>query len=422
MSLRAWIWVTGIWWMAPLQILAVGVLLSADLQILGGLPLTHQARAAEYLPFTTPLTALAATVAGSRVGRKSIQERPIARPRAVMWLLPVAFITTAATLTSVALQLWAISQAESWAFHPALVVSVIGWNGAASAFGYYLGGRLPLRVATPVAVLVPYLVLAFPPAFEPLWLAHMFGVESGCCQVDQTPALAAIGASGLLAGAIVFTLFLFWFRPHLQRRWIVFPAALLLLPLAAATSASLVSGYGHTAANERSEDHLTCVTEGFTICTWPEHQAAIERASTDLRGLHARATELGLTLPERLVDQETNTAPWPTATFGTAPNAPAPIVVNSIILALMPEPDDACLHRLNAGDRADSLLAYSLARQASAEFWNRQLDPDYPLDPTRAYADELAAFHQLGTEDAVAALNAATEAITGCAEFTEFPP
>src|SRR5690606_12601640 len=77
------------------------------------------------------------------------------------------------------------TQTDRWDPSWSLAFSSVAAGIAYTSVGYALGLLLRGVVAVPLALLIPYVLIGWPPALETPWIRHMFWVSSGCCQIYQ---------------------------------------------------------------------------------------------------------------------------------------------------------------------------------------------------------------------------------------------
>src|SRR5450759_2082972 len=190
------------------------------------------------LPFVAGFTAAAAAWEGARL-RRTVWWSPNVRSRLAIaaWaVLPSVLIGFVAFLAAVGVLL-----VRSGATLPDPVLlavatlDLVAW----AVVGFAAGILLPVPVAVPVGILLPFVWLAFVPALDPVWLRHLTGMFRDCCGNAQDLAPAAVVASvladiGLIAAASVLI------AGHRSARRIGASVLALTVPLAAGVV--LVSG------------------------------------------------------------------------------------------------------------------------------------------------------------------------------------
>lgn len=231
-------------------------------------PLAHTSAGAVVLGFVAPICAAIGAWEAGRLQRAGWWRLPHLRPPSViaahaLWL-PV-MVGGLAVLTAAEAQL--IGAGLLWPDPRILGVAALVIT-AHAALGFAIGTWLPVVVAAPTALLVGYLWMALPRAFEPLWVRHLNGSYASCCglETDLAPA-ALLGVALVCVGFLVAALLL------LRRQ----QAAWQPLAAAAAITVGLIVGaipvtsLGPDPTVARSDKFLVCRGELPQVCVWPEH-------------------------------------------------------------------------------------------------------------------------------------------------------
>jgi hypothetical protein len=135
--------------------------------------------------------------------------------------------------------------------------------------GYLLGRFFPGLIAIPLAAVGSFLVLAYPPAMEPLWLRHLVGTALElCCTLDQVPAERGLLAPVVVALGILIAASLALVLPDGLARFLA--VAPLIGGLIAA--ALIARPLDWTPTQPRAIADLTCAETRLAVqvCTWPE--------------------------------------------------------------------------------------------------------------------------------------------------------
>lgn len=233
------------------------------------------------------------------------------RSRAVVVLDRLAPVMAGAVLTGAVLHGIAsfhVGAASPDPFLPnPMLVGLALWGALAWVFaGAALGLVFPTPAAVPAALLLPFLFVTVPFAWEPVWLRHVTSNLSDCCSTSQVLDMRAAGASALMSGAVLLAGVLL-IALRLGRAGRV-PLLVALRVLAACSvvvglvvaSLEIVRGMGPLPVQPRSAEELRC--DG-PVCLWPqdyqpEVMAANIGAWSDVRQAWA---ELGLpVVPERI--------------------------------------------------------------------------------------------------------------------------
>ncbi|MFB6608509.1 hypothetical protein ACFCXR_33205 [Streptomyces noursei] len=328
-------------WLAPLLAAFVALLVSDDLtaNVTPSYWPSALGSASFALNFVAPACATAGAWEGARCTRGAVAHWAPARSGlgiAVPLLAPVFGLGALGMAVASALT---ISAGHPGAGMPP-VGMVLVWLVilAAHTFaGFLLGRRLPLVISAPVALLLSFVVTAYPAAMEPLWLRHMVtGGLSSCCTLDQTPnwraaASALVLALGVIAAAVVALTVL-----DRRARTALIGAAVLAGLVA---SGWLAYGLPADPVTARSTDELQCTSTTPKVCLWPEvnKPVMIRVTATDARH---RLQQAGLTVPAELT-MDSN--PRPGAAFIGTWTDPTPSQVRmGLGVSLLPGQPPAC--------------------------------------------------------------------------------
>lgn len=341
MSPWSWSRLLGLWWLVPAQLVACAVGWFGTFSAEAGYVLAEQVRASEAVMLALPLSCLAAAVAAARLVRSGFLDRPAARPRSLTVGAVLGLLGLPLLLILVGLQAWAV-RSDPLAANPSLVAIPVAWSVVALLFGWFVGSRLSLRIAAPAAVLVPYLVVAFPPGLSPGWLRHLVGLATGCCSISEQLDPRAVWAALITAAAL--GLALWWLVTSRPRTpW----AAAGAIPVAAGLgAASLLASGIPTQAVVPRDGAPACLDYGIPVCVWPEHEAETRQAETQIRAVSGAADTAGILLPTRITEQPDPAASWPVAPFGIREGADPDRVATNLLHAFVPAPDPACQERL----------------------------------------------------------------------------
>lgn len=147
-----------------------------------------------------PLTSVCACIVARRlvVGGFTTQRlvHRMGLRRVGLHVLPIALSAT--LVICIVVFAYSHRQGVSGWLEPALLASTLLAALAYASVGFALGTYLNLLAGAPLALLIPYLLIAFPPAMTPLWLRHMFYVENSCCNVSQSLSGRAVTACLLM--------------------------------------------------------------------------------------------------------------------------------------------------------------------------------------------------------------------------------
>ncbi|MFI9354699.1 DUF7224 domain-containing protein, partial [Streptomyces lydicus] len=221
---------------------------------------------------------------------------------------------------------------------------------AHSMAGFLLGKRLPLVVATSLALVLSFVLTAYPAAMEPLWLRHMVtGGMTSCCSLSQAPNWSAAASAVVLAcGVIAAAAFALTALAARLRR------ALISAALVAGLAGSGYLAYGLPAdpAVTRAAEQLQCAGDNPRVCLWPElssNAAMVRHNAADAR---KRLQQAGLAVPDTLTMEE---RPAKGATFiGSWAEPTASVVRAGVGSALLPSGPPACAQSGSAFPGADA--------------------------------------------------------------------
>lgn len=324
-SLRTSLRVMPAFWFAlPIVLLAGGygtALYPADHYGLGATAMGTGA-----LPFVAGFTAATAAWEGARL-RRTVWWSPTVRSRLAIaaWaVLPSVLVGIVAMLAAVGVLL-----ARSEATIPDLRVlavatlDLVAW----AAVGFAAGILLPVPVAVPVGLLLPFVWLAFVPALYPVWLRHLTGMFRDCCGLAEDLAPAAVWASvladiGIIAAAAVLIGGWTTARRH--------GGSVLALAVPLVAGVALVSGMTYAPVVPRDPVLLTCRERaGLTLCVWPEHVPEIDELATVASDVRSGWLAAGIEAPAVFTEADRIVAPAGSLTYQVAGTAP-----DDVILAL----------------------------------------------------------------------------------------
>jgi len=296
----------ALWLAIPISILAgwyVTLLDPSD-----GYGVDATAKASMTLAFVGSFCAGCAAWEGSRLRRAALWNAPSVRSRIAIafWsLLPVVLVGLTAVLVGIAIQL-----ARSSAGPPDLrIIAVAALDLVAfSVSGFALGVLLPFAVAGPLAIIVPFVWVAFVPAMYPVWLRHLTGMFRDCCGLAQDLALQPVIASSVLDVGIIGAFALLISGPPPAVR--LLRGAVVALGLASGAGVILVAGMGYAPVVPRDVSLLECrAADGASICTWPEHRALSAKLRAIVTRVRYRWEQAGINAPSVFTEAERSVAP-----------------------------------------------------------------------------------------------------------------
>ena len=257
------------------------------------------------LPFVGGFVAATAAWEGARL-RRPVWPMPVVRSRfaVAMWaVLPSVLVGAAAVLAATAVLLRSDAAVPDARVLAVVAVDLVAWAAA----GFALGILLPVPVAIPAGILLPFVWFAFVPAMEPVWLRHITGMFRDCCGLSEDLSAGAVLASvladlGILLAAAVAV----GSRPAAQR--LAVSALALVVPLVAA--ATLVAGMTYAPVSPRDASLLDCRTSsGTTLCVWPEHAPEADEILSTVVAVEGRWAAAGIKAPPLVTEAGRSTTP-----------------------------------------------------------------------------------------------------------------
>ena len=335
-SLRTSLRVMPAFWFAlPIVLLAGGYVTALYPSDHYGLGATAMGTGA--LPFVAGFVAATAAWEGARL-RRSVWWSPAVRSRleiAALAVLPSVVIGVVAMLAAIAVLL-----VRSGATMPDLTLIAVGTLDlvAWAAVVFAAGILLPVPVAVPVGILLPFVWLAFVPAMDPVWLRHITGMFHDCCGLNQAMAPAAVWASviadiGIIAAAVILVGGWTDMRRHggsVRARAVPLVASGLVLVLLLRAGVGLVSGMTYAPVVTRDPAQLTCRERaGLTLCVWPEHLQQADALAAITSGVRAKWIAAGIEAPAVFTEADPSVAPAWSLSYQVSGAAP-----DDVILAL----------------------------------------------------------------------------------------
>lgn len=216
---------------------------------------------------------------------------------------------------------------------PGLAVAAAVVIAALSALGALAGWFLPSVAAVPASMVVTYLWLVFPIAFEPMWVRHLTGFRSSCCYVGtEIVPSAAFAPAALGVGLVLAVALVVWRVPPTVAR----AGASIAVAVAAVFVARVpVADLGPDPVRARTTG-LECrpVTDGAVrsggadgaelseVCLWAEHEQLRSVVVGEVSALAAAAHDRGVTLPRTVTEGPATDGVSPGAwRFGTSVDA-----------------------------------------------------------------------------------------------------
>lgn len=195
-------------------------------------------------------------------------------------------------------QVWYVSRISTTP--RALLAIMMPYLVLLSVFAFWsaVAVRVPSALAVPLAVIVTWLAIAYPPSIGLVWPRHMTGTFAGCCSAYEALSIRAIGATLLLAVAsVIIAVALSSKRPAL---WVltVLPVAGLL-----AVGIRMVERLGWDSVVPRPSSELVCEQHGTTqVCLWPEHEELFEVVGAETSIVRDRLGASGIRTPQTFTE------------------------------------------------------------------------------------------------------------------------
>lgn len=389
MRLRTIAWVSGVWWLLPLQIVATHYVLSANYAVRSGYTTATQVWVLEAQTLTLSLASLAAAIAASRIYRSGTLNRPLGRG-AVAVFLPVAGILAVGTLlVNLTFQMVHIGWAHLVEFDILLVLAPALWAIAAVSIGTAFGKIVVLPLAAPLSVLVVYILVGFPGAFDPPWIRHMTPVILGCCDYREQLELRVVLAASLSGIGFIGASSIIWIRLRGARWLTALYSAATLIPLLVVSGVA-VQSLSYDAVQPR-EGRLECHDFGVEVCVWPETRDALLSAADQLKEISAIAAANSIDTPKRFIDNDAALISKDDAEFIIWSEASPVDVKLSIVSAMMPQLTQECFTALESQRADDAIAASFSAIDRSKQWWDSRLLPDAEQADSSAPVDQLNA-------------------------------
>lgn len=383
--------VSGAWWLWAVVVAIAYLFVSGSVPAESAYPLAAQVVAYQGLFLIAPLVSLTAAAAAAKFRPAGLDRRPRARSHlAVRFdrLWPIVFSSLFGLTVAMLL-----AGREFGALAPMngrLVIVSFFELTLFVVFGDLAGSRLPLKAAGPVAVVVPYLLVAFPPSMTPLWLRHLFGINSTCCFVWDTVAWSVVAASCLTAVAGVVMLLAIGARPsavastNLRRAITVVAVAGVLI----AVAVSAVDQRDWSAGQPRAGGPA-CSNSQPQICTWPEHSEAKKELVALAAKTATKSKEFGVPLPERISEQNSADVRWPTTATDFHTQYGVESLNRQFFSALAPSMTTECTRQLGP-QAGEQLLPYMVGQYMVSTWWMATMTGEANLDSMQAPVPEAA--------------------------------
>lgn len=291
---------------------------------------------------------------------------------------------------------------------------------AHASLGFAIGLWVRPVVAAASILVVDYLWMAMPRSLEPLWLRHLTGDFSSCCEVTFDLAPVALLGAAAVAGGMLGAAMLLASREFSPLR-AVFAAGFLAGSVAIGTTA--VNALGPDPVVARDPAELVCGGGDPRVCLVPEHRERLSEVVAVAGSAIASWERVGIDVPRRFTESLRDAAQGDAAFMGISTGSTEADVRHAIAYALLPA-IPACAEEGQSYPGAiarDYLLAWlSLTAGMSTDdvrdrvgFWG---DPAIP-DPTTVALEVIEA----GDDTQSDWLAANSRAAVGCEHQPEPP-
>ena len=303
--------------------------------------LSQLAQAASAVAVIAPICAGLAAWEGARLRRGGVARLAPARceGRLLLRALVPTSVAAAVALTF-GFGVMLLSGPSLRASDSVVVLMAAGVLAGHAVLAYAAGRRLPALMAVPGAVVLSWLWIVYPIAVSPLWVRHMTGYLSTCCDASDRLAPAAAlapllpSAGAILASAILLSSV----APAIRRL-----AAALALAAGFAVAALVASGLGVAPTVARGTADLVCRDGTPRVCLWTEHRGVLPRVQATASAIGSRLRAHGLTTPPVVTEARgRHSGAW---RVGVTPTASELDIERILLQALVPSlPACARLH------------------------------------------------------------------------------
>ena len=203
-----------------------------------------------------------------------------------------AFVLTYGFLVGAAM----VTDFPGWSLLILSLVSVATWT----LFGAALALLVRQLVALPASLIVPFLLIGLPGAWQPLWIRHLNGFFLDCCGTDTVLDPRALHASiAALALIILLSAGVIWVRTTTDGRRAAGRLAVLVPALGFAAAAAVlvirpVTALGAEPTRDRPASDLVCAHD---VCLWPEDRGVRAVNEDTYAAIKAAWRRLGLDPP-----------------------------------------------------------------------------------------------------------------------------
>jgi hypothetical protein len=294
-------------WLSPVLLFLIVFFANESLQPAArDYPLALTVTGASEVFLIAPFCAACAAWEGGRIRRAGWIRFPRTRTVVSFTLLALAPTLVVGLATTIFAVLYQFRVAPALALPDLTVLGVACVLVIAhTILGFAIGLHVRPVIAAPSILLVDYAWMVMPMGLYPLWLRHLTGSWTGCCDVTTSLDARALLAVSLVALGLVGTALLL-LRVPLSVGRLGFAVAPIILAFSAGVW--VVHPLGADPIVPRS-GALVCSDGIPKICVWPEHRAELTHLAS-LAG-HAVATwhDVGVAIPDRYSEERASALP-----------------------------------------------------------------------------------------------------------------
>ncbi|UFQ15418.1 MULTISPECIES: DUF7224 domain-containing protein [Streptomyces] len=294
------------------------------------------------LRFIGPACAAVAAWEGARLKRGRVfAQAPSRSPLAIAFpvLMPVLVMgalgtATALFITSVA------ADAGLGVPHLGMLAAEISLLLANTLCGYLLGRQWNAVISVPLALVVSFVINAYPVSWSILWIRHLVGGGlSNCCSIDQTIDMRAIWGALVFAGAVIIGALVVM---HRGRDGLAVILALAVTAGGFLGAAQITKGLSADPVKDRPVGSLRCEGAEPRICLWPEMDPEAEMVRAQTRLTVAELRKEGVAVPRAFTMAAV--AKSGEAKLGFEPRTEAAAVPVAVVSGMLP-PTPVCAER-----------------------------------------------------------------------------
>jgi len=262
--------------------------------------LADEARASQAIVVIGPFVALSAAfemrVLRVLWGRLEVRRPWYAVAIGRLWLVLAAGLVAMSVAYVAVAGPHALVAPRGWAYPLLSVAGVLAWTSVGAALGLVFR---PVAAA-PLALIVPYIALVFPGAWDPLWLRHLNGLLFDCCSTSEVLHSRALVASlAMLAACTVGAWTVVAIRLGPSKPSLVLLTAGMTLALGLALlGLAQARKLGPAPTSVRPNAELRCAG---AVCMWPEDEEARRANALAWVRVQRAWASLGLPLREAIV-------------------------------------------------------------------------------------------------------------------------